>query len=243
MSQAIILTTRPALLHLAKARITNQGISARNDVFEKFSRTCIDAAERSLFVLCAAKEQKLIAPFGFFDLDALFSVAFVFILAGSAFSDAQQIRVVQGLKLAMNLFDYLAERGNKASLCRKTDTEQICNHVGVSLDGASTALGDSQATPTPTQHAAITPRYDPVAEIIRTPTQQPDQRVNPSGYLHPLRATGLPPVRQTEDGLYDSFSGSVPRDLYTIHQNNDLALSGSVELDWEELERQLLLHQ
>lgn len=60
MSQAIILTTRPALLHLAKARITNQGIPTRNDVFEKFSRTCIDAAERSLSVLCAAKEQNLI---------------------------------------------------------------------------------------------------------------------------------------------------------------------------------------
>ncbi|KZN84610.1 Proline utilization trans-activator [Penicillium chrysogenum] len=240
--QAIILTTRPALLHLAKARITNQGIPTRNDVFEKFSRTCIDAAERSLSVLCAAKEQNLIAPFGFFDLDALFSVAFVLILAGSAFCDAQKMGVVHGLKRAMSLFDYLAERGNRASLCRKSDIEQMCNHVGVSLGRAGTPSGDLQNTPTPTHHPAITPRYDPAAEIIRSP-QQPDQSGNQSGYLHPLRDPGPPPLWQTENSLYDSFSGSVPRDLYTIYQNNDLALSGSIELDWEELERQLLLHQ
>jgi hypothetical protein len=150
--------------------------------------------------------------------------------------------VVHGLKRAMSLFDYLAERGNKASLCRKSDIEQICNHVGVSLGGAGTPSGDLQDTPTPTQHPAITPRYDPVAEIIRSP-QQPDQSGNQSGYLHPLHDPGPPPLWQTENSLYDSFSGSVPRDLYTIYQNNDLALSGSIELDWEELERQLLLHQ
>ncbi|KAJ5944920.1 hypothetical protein N7516_005088 [Penicillium verrucosum] len=182
------------------------------------------------------------APFGFFDLDALFSVAFVLILAGSAFSDAQQMRVVHGLKLAMNLFDYLAERGNKASLCRKTDIEQICNHVGVSLDGTNTASSDLQGTPTPTQHPTITSWYDPVAEIIRSPTQQ-DQSGNQSGYIHPLQDPGLLPLWQTENSFYDSFSGSMPRDLYTIYQNNDLALSGSIKLDWEELERQLLLHQ
>lgn len=58
--QAVILTTRPVLLHLAKARITNQVLSAKTDIFQKFAKTCVDAAERSLTILRAAKEQHLI---------------------------------------------------------------------------------------------------------------------------------------------------------------------------------------
>ncbi|KAF3019912.1 hypothetical protein E8E15_003341 [Penicillium rubens] len=249
-SSAVILNVNISIATIT-GRIINTVYSHKKQSEEKFVsevREILQSlgharqAERSLSVLCAAKEQNLIAPFGFFDLDALFSVAFVLILAGSAFCDAQKMGVVHGLKRAMSLFDYLAERGNRASLCRKSDIEQMCNHVGVSLGRAGTPSGDLQNTPTPTHHPAITPRYDPAAEIIRSP-QQPDQSGNQSGYLHPLRDPGPPPLWQTENSLYDSFSGSVPRDLYTIYQNNDLALSGSIELDWEELERQLLLHQ
>lgn len=187
----------------------------------------------------------ILAPFGFFDLDALFSIAFVLILAEKVLSDDQKDRVSHGLRITMDLFDHLAERGNKASLSRKADVEQMCNHLGISTKSADHSYPrDRQESLSPRESTATTLRYDPVMEIIQTTgRQQPHNLVDPVSYFDQFRSSDLSQLGETENMLYDSLSDSVSHGLYNIYNNNDLMFSGSVELDWEELERQLLLHQ
>lgn len=145
----------------------------------------------------------------------------------------------------MDLFDHLAERGNKASLSRKADVEQMCNHLGISTKSAHNSHSrDMQGSLSPRESTATTLRYDPVMEIIQTTgRQQPHNAPDPVSYFDQFRSSDLSPLGETENMLYDSLSDSVPHGLYNIYNNNDLMFSGSVELDWEELERQLLLHQ
>jgi proline utilization trans-activator len=184
------------------------------------------------------------APFGFFDLDALFSVAFIFVLAESVPSDIGSRRGAHDLKTAMDIFDYLGERGNKASLQRKMEIEQMCNHIGVSVQERNVLPGPVQTRSSSTQQVATPPQTG----MNRTPhatIRDLEQTLDDtSGYPLPsLQISEQPPRWENDINLDDTFSGSDPRDVYTIYQSNDLMLSGSVELDWEERERQLLVHQ
>lgn len=86
-----------------------------------------------------------------------------------------------------------------------------------------------------------------MAEIIQavTTTQPEDfnQSVNLPSYLHPLHPTDVSFLFNIEGDINDPFYGSVTCDLYKVFNTNDLMLSGSVGLNCEVLERQLLLHQ
>lgn len=169
------------------------------------------------------------APFGFFDLDGLFSVAFVLILAKLVSFDSQGARMANGIDVAMNLFDYLAKRGNKAALNRKADFEQMCNHAGISLEGTIASSGGVSENMTLQNDATNTPRYDAVTDGAQASVETPSR-------LESLESSSLPSFWQPENISFDSFFYSIPSDFYTVYQNVDLALSGSVELDWEQLE-------
>lgn len=184
------------------------------------------------------------APFGFFDLDALFSVAFVFVLAESVPSDIGSRQGAHDLKTAMEIFDYLGERGNKASLQRKMEIEQMCNHIGVSVQENNNVTSPLRIRSSSRQQVAIPPQPG-INQTSHATIRDVEQNLDDSsGYLDPsLQISERPPRWENDINLDDTFSGSDPRDVYTIYQSNDLMLSGSVELDWEELERQLLIHQ
>lgn len=99
----------------------------------------------------------------------------------------------------------------------------MCHYVGISLEEAKIPSGAEEGVYSPKQRNATTmPRYDPVAEIIHTSTELSAQTINAASYLTHFQDPEPSSSWETETILYGSFSGSVPRDLYTIYQNNDL---------------------
>ncbi|EXM12590.1 hypothetical protein FOTG_18917 [Fusarium oxysporum f. sp. vasinfectum 25433] len=101
--------------------------------FGKFSDACIEAAGHCLKLLEAMLDTELIAIFGFFDLDAAFSAAFVFVLVESIYSHTQKIDATSGIQRASSIMQFLAAKGNMAAARRRTDIERMCHHLGIDV--------------------------------------------------------------------------------------------------------------
>ncbi|KAL4933735.1 fungal specific transcription factor domain-containing protein [Aspergillus undulatus] len=126
-----MLTTRPTLLYLAGKIIRGHGNREKTtEPLHKFAKSCIDAAQRSLNILQALQQQQLLANFGFFNLDAIFSVAFVFVLSSTIYPDKESCW--RDINSTLELLDYLSSHGNKASHNRRADIVQRCDYLGIS---------------------------------------------------------------------------------------------------------------
>jgi hypothetical protein len=112
----------------------------------RFCQTCGEAAVKSLRILAFLKRSSIIgekspkcehsicsvsnqaARFGFFDLDATFSAAFITVMIGLIDGDQSELPP-KGLHEAYEVFRYLSGSGNKAAGRRLEDIKQICSHV------------------------------------------------------------------------------------------------------------------
>ncbi|KAH9879371.1 hypothetical protein J1614_002810 [Plenodomus biglobosus] len=160
-SQSMILATRPVLLHLAKVKRegSNLGIAfTESPVLRRLATYCIDAAGTSLDILHALKRQNLIARFGFFDLDAAISSAFVFVLVESTHSADSPQSGIQGIAAAMSILRFLGENGNKAAERRLKDVQHVCEHLGIMLGESGSLPGfrmEEAAAPTNLDHSGL----------------------------------------------------------------------------------------
>ncbi|RSL73813.1 hypothetical protein CEP54_000025 [Fusarium duplospermum] len=87
----------------------------------------LEAAIKTIRILSALREDKSIALFGYFDLDATFSAAFVLTMMGFVEGDLQE--PPEGLKQAAEVLKYLSSAGNSAAQRRLNDLKQFCLHV------------------------------------------------------------------------------------------------------------------
>lgn len=85
------------------------------------------------------------AKFGFFDLDATFSAAFVFVLVEAMGPGDRRDLNLARITTALGLLEYLSGHGNKAAGKRQADIEQMCRHLRVSLSQSSNGLATSSA--------------------------------------------------------------------------------------------------
>lgn len=249
--KAIILATRPVLLHLARESVTGFNHSILSSVpLHQLARTCIDAAQHSLDILCALKQQELIgklttsscliilwliqgANFGFFDLDATFSVAFAFVLGETIYRSPHQQSGLYGIRGTLQIFQYLTAKGNKASVNRENDVMQMCDHLAIHQDRIYNARKPSIDTST--------------ADNLSKAQEEWEQNNQYSSGTQPLQDNMVPPTNCPETPLHwvgdtsinEMFLGSETHDLYSLC-NNDLPLAGTVETDWDVLERQIL---
>ncbi|KAL4871699.1 hypothetical protein BDV12DRAFT_18414 [Aspergillus spectabilis] len=225
--QAIMLATRPTLLYLAGKVVRgqgNQGIPSQT--LHQFAKTCIDAAKRSLAILGALQTQQLLANFGFFDLDAIFSVAFVFVLAGTIYPGKESCW--RDINLTLNLLHHLGSHGNKASHNRRDDIVQMCDHLGISREQADVA---TQANPNLTCEIEQPAGYDVSINSSTEPAQPMQDNTTPVDFSEPA----LQWVMDIDQLLLQQD----PHDFYSLYSNNGLPLAGTVETDWETLERQI----
>ncbi|OQU97036.1 Fungal Zn2-Cys6 binuclear cluster domain-containing protein [Cladophialophora immunda] len=194
--QAMILATRPTLLHLAKARLDkagNQNI-ARTKMVDKFTEMCIDGAQRGLVVLRRLQKADLIMKFSFFDIDATFSIALVFVLAEAIFADTdRQPDLHTGVLGAVEIFDYLVANGNKAAENRRADVLQICACLGISTDQTTATLDGEKAssnrpgrTDTAVSFPEVQARFLPVSAgpVLATPTTYEGSGASRMRYRH-----------------------------------------------------------
>ncbi|KAL2821151.1 hypothetical protein BJX63DRAFT_379487 [Aspergillus granulosus] len=224
--QAIMLATRPTLLYLAGKAATGQ--SDQELLFQplhQFATTCIDAAQRSLAILRALKTQQLLANFGFFDLDAIFSVAFVFVLAATIYPGKGSYN--RDINLTLDLLNHISFHGNKAARNRRTDILQMCHLLGISRE--QTVLASHLEQPS-------IPAFDQVLE-----PEQPTVILNG---VEPLPNNTTPidfsePALQWVNDIDELLLQLDPHDFYSLYCNDAFPLAGTVETDWEALERQI----
>ncbi|KAL2866660.1 fungal specific transcription factor domain-containing protein [Aspergillus lucknowensis] len=224
--QAIMLATRPTLLYL-----TGKAVKGRNEqeiLFQplhQFAKTCIDAAQRSLAILRALRHQQLLANFGFFDLDAIFSVAFVFVLAGKIYPGKESYN--RDIKLTLALLDHLSSHGNRAAPNRRADILQMCDHLGIAREQMAFSTHGERH---PTRDPDKPPEHVQVADIP-TETGPPQDTTTPLDFTEP--------ALQWVNDIDELMLQQDPHDFYSLYYNDGFPLAGTVETDWEALERQI----
>ena len=116
--------------------------------------TCIEAAGMTLDVLLSLKQQELLAKFGYFDLDAAISAAFIFILVESLQSVGSSRSGLHGIRSATSILQYLIKHGNKAAAKRMLDVEHICQHLGIGIS-VPTIAGSPAAAEGPSSSTLV----------------------------------------------------------------------------------------
>ncbi|KAL3486313.1 hypothetical protein BJX62DRAFT_228833 [Aspergillus germanicus] len=223
--QAIMLATRPTLLYLASKAAKGQGDQEiLLQPLHQFATTCIDSAQRSLAILGALRAQQLLANFGFFDLDAIFSVAFVLVLAATIYPGKGSYS--RDIQLTLDLLNHLSLNGNKAARNRRADIAQMCDHLGISKQGPVVASHQGQLP------------YDihQAAEL-----EQPTVSAR-GGEPLPDNTTPIDfsePALQWVNGIDELLLQQDPHDFYSLYCNDAFPLAGTVETDWEALEAQI----
>jgi hypothetical protein len=191
------------------------------------------------------------AKFGFFDLDALFSVSFVLILTESIRTDPQNQSTIRDIISCMEIFAYLKQHGNKAAHNRELDIMQIYDHLGLSkellypasIEPATNYTSNSAAVVGQSNYPAL---LNESLENLTTnnyngPTNNEQcvmdlSEASPTAELANLEH----PLHWVDDPTTNEFMvNEETRDLYSFYYNDGLALSGTVETDWGVLERQI----
>ncbi|GJC87835.1 putative transcriptional regulatory protein C3C7.04 [Colletotrichum liriopes] len=140
LRKAILLTIRPVMLHVSKLIFDEESgsdLQLGASPLGRLSRTCSEAARRLLGVLMSLRKRNILTTFGFFDLDAIFSAAFIMILTliiDSSCEESQKLAPRPGLPEALEILDYLAGRGNDFALQRAREVRRMRDHLSTFLD-------------------------------------------------------------------------------------------------------------
>ncbi|GKT58213.1 fungal specific transcription factor domain-containing protein [Colletotrichum tofieldiae] len=140
LRKAILLTIRPVMLHVSKLIFDEESgsdLQLGASPLGRLSRTCSEAARRLLGVLMSLRKRNILTTFGFFDLDAIFSAAFIMILTliiDSSCEESQKLAPRPGLPEALEILDYLVGRGNDFALQRAREVRRMRDHLSTFLD-------------------------------------------------------------------------------------------------------------
>jgi proline utilization trans-activator len=250
------LTTRPVILHLAKSKLEGNDAdlsSAASSALQILATTCIEAAGMSLDVLHSLKQQELLAKFGYFDLDAAVSAAFVFVLVESLQSTGSPRSGLHGIRGATGILQYLIKHGNKAAAKRMSDVEHICQHLGIEI-GIPTVVTSPAAAEGPSDSTYNRALHDPVSSAEDTTASDGPHAVDTyeesaldtdwrqALFELPDHSSHLPNSLESNNESYgippiDDISG------FNLDFGNDFILTGADEIDWEEFERQITRNQ
>lgn len=256
--QAIILCVRPVVLHMVQFRVQerqeNLGSQPFAPILVRLSRTCLEAAAKSLQILSVLKDQGLLAVFGYFDLDATFSVAFVLIMTSIIHTDGTPSQH-HGIKDAILLLEYMAHHGNEAAEIRKRDIEQMCRVVWPCYhDDRGPTIEASMQPP----HFRSYSRVDSSTITARsfTPLQSGEEtlvRFRGQGETYPStrQHVTIPPSSPAPFREIDRLNHLIFEDfedldnaegggILSMYNDPTLPLTGVDASDWEEMESILL---
>ncbi|RDW56731.1 hypothetical protein BP6252_13986 [Coleophoma cylindrospora] len=262
--QAIILTIRPVLLHLAKTKLE---VDPRQSVesaappihnLHKLADTCVVAAKRSLNILEALLSQGILGKFGFFDQDAAFSVAFVLTLA-KTISPADNT-IANDVERALLVMKYFADNGHKSAAARLVAISQIWSKQSEPSHESSQDGFNSNREPDP----GAAPLASSPLELSRSnvPTYSTFVERENNTFLGPVSNTQVSvhanspelqfdhPTQETCGGLrkptdkpdIDFMAAPLLEqddNLYNIYHDSSLLLTGVDFGDWEEFDRHI----
>ncbi|KAJ5797368.1 uncharacterized protein N7503_006664 [Penicillium pulvis] len=221
--QAIILCTRPILLRRVRLEVQRQQKSLPPEpvpeILARLCDTCHEASMRSLAILYNLQQQKTIPRYGFFDLDATFSAAFVLVMAGVL--DNTEDQPPPALEQAFHVLKFLSQSGNSAAEQRFQDISLSCSHVWPNyvFNGAPLETQTSQVDPSRDQAPNVTSRKDLRRSPLEYPLASSTCMAQDSGQF-----------RLDEGRLLESWSQSgAPETVFDMEVDWGLDLTGEAE--------------
>ncbi|RKK58081.1 hypothetical protein BFJ67_g3157 [Fusarium oxysporum f. sp. cepae] len=192
-----------------------------------------DAATKSIRILSTLRTEKRIALFGYFDLDATFSAAFILTMMG--FVQGQDGAPPEGLKQAAGILRHLSRAGNHAAQRRLDELKQFYEQVWSSasdterqswLEEGDSSLGGIPFTERATLDAGGERVFAVQDESMTTsawvPWQMgPDQQANPLDFNMPQS--------------FEMDLSHEATDIYSSFNDPTLPLTGVDDVDWAEI--------
>ncbi|KAF4999856.1 hypothetical protein FDECE_11387 [Fusarium decemcellulare] len=214
------------------------------------SKTCTEAARRLLRVIIALKNRDALAIFGFFDCDAIFSAAFIMLLAkifDSACEPDQRINPAPGLQEAMEMLQYLADHGNAYARQRFQEVQSVWGHLSAILQVPNMLDRNISASNNPDRtvdgeangHTQLSNL--PEADSIQNDTSLPNG-YHPSSWDSPIwnNPDMWPRSMDLTGELADLPLGDSFDQYQALFNDPDWALTGQDVGDFAELRKHLL---
>ncbi|BAE62776.1 unnamed protein product [Aspergillus oryzae RIB40] len=219
----------------------------------RLCETCNEAATKSLAILHALKRQQTIPRYGFFDLDATFSGAFVLVMMGLI--DKTRDQPPPALDQAFDVLRFLSRAGNLAAERRLQDITHSCMHVwpnhilgadrqqGEQVDSGSlsaislSSLGPRGDASVPHTSASAIPPQPPQYTTVAAEgwEQGRDESRLLETWMHPDTANATFDMQVDWDWHLDL---SVEAEgIYSSFFDPSLPLTGVDHLDWQEIEK------
>ncbi|KAK1144529.1 hypothetical protein N8T08_005402 [Aspergillus melleus] len=237
--QAIILCARPILLQRVRQKVRRQAeqqpLEPAPPILARLCETCNEAATKSLSILFALQRQRIIPRYGFFDLDATFSAAFILVMMG--FIGDSESKPPPALDQAFVVLRFLSQAGNLAAEQRLQDILQSCLRVWPDHSTGDEQQGSSIQAPagTPTTPSRAPPAgpYTPLATDGFNSLQEESRLLEP--WMHPEMASG---VFDMQGGWNMDLSGEA-EGIYSSFYDPTMPLTGVDYTDWVEIEKVL----
>jgi proline utilization trans-activator len=189
----------------------------------------------------------LIAVFGFFDLDAIFSSSFVLLLAAIISSpdpgDSSNFPFLTsspGIREGLQLLDYLAGRQNHAAGARRDQLQSLHERLpsfmqGICVSGVDTENPSASQAASNNMVIANARTSSAEADFYQGGVSQYDEVMGSytSGTVEGDFVPVTLPVEFSDD----------PHAMYSLFHGEGFSLTGENQADFEELQRHFLWHE
>ncbi|KAL0936057.1 fungal specific transcription factor domain-containing protein [Colletotrichum truncatum] len=242
---AVIHTVRPILLYMARNSRDPERGGSRNEVspaLVRLAEICVETASKSLVILQELRKKEILAKNAFLDLDATFSVGYIFVLV-EAINPGKSLGF-KGIEGSRAILRYLVSLGNRAAANRLAELDQMCMHLALPVQQATGQTPQQPLTDLLTQTFSFSNGYGNV------------DHVTPGAVDGGLSVEG-PSTRSAEDdggtmgcgnddqtfGLSGADLASIPLEgengLYWVYHTPGFSFTGVEQTDWEALENQI----
>ena len=162
-----------------------------------------------------------------------------------------------GLQGAQELFDHLTASGNKAAANRHADILQMYENLGLFSQPAVLSQPQERrlgVEPQPELCPEVTP-IPPFQQIVGPDTSSAEQvhipqyQANSAQHFYSNESFGTFLDHNNmmdaapNDGSIDVSMWEGSYDIYSCYHNDEFALTGAMDTDWEELQRQMRRYQ
>ncbi|EQB55597.1 hypothetical protein CGLO_04463 [Colletotrichum gloeosporioides Cg-14] len=221
---AVIHTVRPILLYMARDSRDPEREDARNEVspaLVRLAEICVETASKTLVILQELRKKEILAKNAFHDLDATFSVGYIFVLV-EAINPGKNLGF-KGIDGSRSILRYLVGLGNRAAANRLAELDQMCVHLALPVQQGTGQTPQQSLTDMLAKPFSFESGYGVVEQTTASlnAMERPRSR---SGDVGGAEACG------GDDQQSFGFSGA---DLASI------PLEGVEQTDWEALENQI----
>ncbi|KAK6227416.1 fungal specific transcription factor domain-containing protein [Colletotrichum tabaci] len=250
---AVIHTVRPILLYMARSSRDPEREGPQSEVspaLVRLAELCVEAASKSLVILQELRKKEILAKNAFLDLDAAFSVGFVFVLV-EAVSPGKGLGF-KGVEGSRAILRYLVGLGNRAAASRLAELDQMCAHLSLSV---------RQPTDhTPQEEASSSSFIDLLTQPFSFSSGYGIVEARAGGISLGVVAGGISnresdvngvvagvgdceDASQHDFGLSGADLASIPLEgensLYWVYHTPGFSFTGVEQTDWEALENQI----